>query len=703
MTSDRRKPPTGVEALFATAVGLSAFLLFTVQFLTGKKLLPWFGGVPSVWAVCLVFFQVLLFAGYLFAHLVATRLPAPRQRVAHLALVGAALASLAVQAVAWPAPLLPAASYKPVAGDAPVGALLRLLATSVGAPFLALASTGPLLSSWFARLRPDRSPWRLYALSNAGSLAGLLAYPFLLEPGLALPAQGRLVAAGFALFAILAGAAAILAGRGASEPASRPLANAARPGRARTLLWVALAAVPSLLLVAVTNQITLEIAVVPLLWVLPLALYLLSFILCFERPGFAHRGVFVPLAMGASALAAWALGQGPDLPLAAQAGILGLLLFAYATALHGELVRLRPAPAFLTRFYLAVSAGGAAGGLLASLVAPVVFPALWELPVAVVAGALLLAVRVLADEPAWLYRSPWRHRPALLLFLAWILGLGWTFSEQARDQVSTAMRTSRNFYGWFRVTREAYPAGVARSLKHGRISHGIQFETEPWSERPTTYYGELTGVGLALRLHPRRGDGAGPLRVGVVGLGTGSVAVYARPGDSWRFYEINPEITALSKGVDPLFTYLARAPSPVEVSPGDARLSLEREAPRRFDVLVLDAFSSDAIPLHLVTREAFDLWFSHLADGGILAVHISNRFLDLGPVVRRLAVERRAGFAMVLSQREGLEIWPTRWVLMAEKPETLERPGFAAFASDPPAPGPLFTDDYSNLLRILRW
>jgi hypothetical protein len=693
----RARAPRGAYAL---TVFLSALLLFEVQFILAKHLLPWFGGGAAVWTTCMLFFQVLLLLGYAYAHALV-RQPAARQRALHTALLAAALALLVARAVSWPSPLTPGDASRPANGDAPVTGILGLLASAVGLPYLALAATGPLLQSWYARTFPG-SPYRLYALSNLGSLIGLLAYPLVVEPLFAVPAQARLWAVGFLLFATSAGICAWTVDGSGTAPS---VAAGPPPGIALGLLWFSLAFVPSLMLLAVTNQLCQEIAVFPLLWMLPLGLYLLSFVLCFEYERFYRREPFLGALIVAAAVGTVALYRGTNVGALGQVAAFGGVLLAYGLVCHGELARLKPAPARLTTFYIVVASGGAAGGVVSALVAPRIFPAFFELHVALWSGAALMLVAVVRDPDSPMRRGP--QAPALrVAALLWVIVLGVGLGIHMQDATLGAERVVRNFYGVLRVLRDepGTPDEVVK-LKHGRIYHGLQYA---WAERRfgvTTYYGPLSGVGLALRRHPRRLRGE-PLRVGVVGLGTGTLAAYANEGDLFRFYEINPEVIALSRGAHPAFTYLQDCRGQVDVVPGDARLSLEGEAPQGFDVLVVDAFSSDAIPVHLLTREALLLYFRHLRPpDGVLVLHVSNRFLDLRPVVRGLAgrLDLRAS---LVSDPGRPGFWPSEWILLdAGRGAVLDDPDVRAASIELPThePGlPVWTDTHSDLLRVVR-
>jgi hypothetical protein len=763
--------------VFALTIFLSAFLLFQIQPLIGKAILPWFGGAPAVWTTCMLFFQLLLLGGYAYAHGVASRLSPRAQRRLHVAFLLAAVLGLAAGAVFSGSPVLPAPGWKPSDPSHPVLRILAVLSLAVGLPYFLLATTGPLLQAWFARVHPGASPYRLFALSNAGSLLGLATYPFLIEPRLPLHAQGTVWAAGFAAFAACC---AVCAGRfarsGEAVAAGVPATDAepeAAPSVQRRLLWFALAACASAMLLAATNQICQEVASFPFLWVLPLSLYLLSFILCFEREGFYRRGVFGPAFVVALGTAALVLSQGFLVSLPKQVAAHTFALFAVCIVCHGEVARGKPGPRHLTAFYLMISAGGAAGGLLVAIVAPRVFNGFWEYHWTLWAAGLLAIVVLVLDPGSWLrVGRPWpalatllatlvlaaavrrgeifeavvsffsrgvfagaRHaalvagvvllaaaalwftrafwwRPGQPYFAAGCLVLslalmGTVLLSDVEDFRRDAVLLTRNFYGVLTVEEEnkEFPEMHLLKLRNGRIVHGFQYVTPAKRDHPTSYYSPRSGVGLAILKHPHRDLG---LRIGVVGLGVGTVASFARLGDTVRFYDINPEVVRLSLGEPRVFTYVADCMGKVEVVPGDARLSLERELrerkPQGFDVLVVDAFSSDSIPVHLLTREAMAVYIAHLASpDGILVIHISNRYLELKPVVRALADAFACDASLVDVSDDG-SYWGSTWVLLAPQGDVLARSGIDDDAEElePNKVVRLWTDDYSNLFQVVK-
>lgn len=684
---------------YATAIFLGAFLLFQIQPMVGKLILPWFGGTPAVWTTCMLFFEVLLLGGYLYAHWLTQVLSQRWQVMVHLLLLALALLAL---------PMTLRINLRPVGGADPVPAILVLLAANVGLPYLVLSATSPLLQVWFGLARPGVSPYPLYALSNLGSLLALVSYPFVIEPALALRTQATLWAVGFAGFAVLCGYCAVrtwhLAPATAGAGGDGSPAAEAPPGWAAMLLWLGLSACGSALLLAVTNQLCWDVAVVPFLWVLPLTLYLLTFILCFQSARWYVRPVVWPLLAVAVWCMTWLWTKGVDAAIWKQ--VLGFCggMFICCMACHGELVRLKPGPRYLTRFYLLVAAGGALGGVLVTLVAPRLFRSYFELHLAIwTCCALTLAAFWLQWHPLRRRVPLWQFSGVLGLTMLPLAFLAQVLSAQAQRALADNLFLERNFYGVLRVREyeEMDPTAHYLSLQHGRISHGIQFTWEGKRRLPTTYYGEKSGIGLAIRQFPRKS----PLRVGVVGLGTGTIAAYGTQGDTYRFYDINPLVASLATTV---FHYLSDSPARCEIVLGDARLSLEREPPGQLDILALDAFTGDAIPVHLLTREAFAVYRKCLKPDGVLAVHVSNRYLRLEPVV--LAAADDLGMRSVLidsrASDDDTRVYTSDWVLV-----TNNHP-FLALEAIRQAATPagkltrrrcLWTDDFSNIFQIVKY
>ena len=685
---------------YAATIFLSSFLLFLVQPLVARLILPWFGGTAAVWTTCMLFFQMLLLAGYAYAHASSAKLAPRAQALLHSVLLAAAVATL---------PIAPGEGWKPSGAEEPISYILLLLLVAVGLPYFLLAATSPLLQAWFARARPGDNPYRLFAVSNLASLLALVAYPFVVEPYLSNGGQVAGWSWLFAAFAVPCAALAWLSAnplRSASLPVgslpvgSLPLEGEGRggggtaqelaPRRADYFLWLALSATGSVLLLAVTNHITQNVASIPLLWLAPLTLYLLTFILAFEGRMYRFEVFW-------SVLLVWIVGMGwlivdtdYQFELALQLGMYLSGLFVACMFCHGELYRSRPAARHLTAFYLTVSAGGALGGVLVAVVAPLAFDAYYELGLGLVALALLAALRCapLHDFARW---------GSLVVLMA---AAGCAAYDGLRFQRDVRV-SERNFYGVLRV-KEYGTAGNEdhqRRLLHGVILHGEQYLHDSLRTMATTYY--QSGSGIAAAIASKHVLPAN--RVGVIGLGAGTLAAYGRSGDVYRFYDINPQVIAVAKSE---FTFLADSDARIEVALGDARLNLEREPPQNFDVLAVDAFSGDSIPVHLITREALGVYLRHVKPDGIVAFHVSNRFLKLAPVVARLAKEHGAR-ALAVYEWGGEEGDRTQsdWVLVSRDPQALKATEIEEAKPEALEDDALlrtWTDDYSNLVQILK-
>jgi SAM-dependent methyltransferase len=662
-----------------------------------KEILPWFGGSAGVWTTCMLFFQLSLLGGYAYAHWLSHS----RHRWVHIVVLAASVLMFRIIPSDW---------WKPADGQDPIFRILCLLTATVGLPYFTLASTSPLLQSWYARQHRAGMPYRFFALSNFASMLALLSYPVAVEPRLSLHAQAWGWSAGFlictALNYGLFRQSAVFSTDGADGADGEPALPEAPPGKRVRVIWVLLPACASALLLAVTNHITQNIAAIPLLWVLPLGVYLLSFILTFEGTRWYHRRSFLALfavALGAMGYAADQRSDLDDIRVLVPVFMAGL--FVCCMVCHGELARSRPSPRWLTSFYLRVALGGALGGLFVAILAPAVFPALVEFPLLLTftPAAILWLLATDSTRATAMPRQGWRRVPGLrgipprilwILSLAGVIALGGYLVKGEWTELASARLLSRNFYGALRVADDAQ-FGV-RELAHGTISHGEQYLDPAKRRRPLTYYAPGTGIGMLMTDLAKRG----PIRLGVIGLGTGSMAAWGRVGDTVRFYEINERVLYIARTQ---FTFLADCGSRVDVVLGDARLSLEREPSQRFDVLVVDAFSGDSIPVHLLTREAFAVYFRHLKPDGILAVHVSNSYLDLSPPVAALA--RGLGREAHLVENEEddtTRTFPADWVLVGDHES--ERFPWIKNTETEIAPSPglrIWTDDFSNLWQIL--
>jgi hypothetical protein len=790
------------NALLAVVVFLGAFLLFSVQLLLGKYILPWFGGTAGVWATCLFFFQTTLLAGYGYAHGSVGRFSLRLQTRVHIAVLVVSLVLMAVAGFVWPSPITPGSWWKPHSGEIAVLLILRLLLVSVGAAVTVLATTGPLMQHWFSRMYPGKSPYRLYALSNAGSLLGLLSYPLAMERWLRLNTQAWLWCGGFAVYALATIALAVkmsgvespllaTSARSGAPGSSADLADdasssasslgerSAAPTLNTKLQWFGLSALGSLMLLAISRFITADLAPVPLLWMLPLAVYLLSFVICFDHPRWYRQGVFHPLLLAA---ALFTLTFYRGLGLGLWVFIAGFLVTEFACCMfcHGELFRRRPQAEHLTSFYLMIALGGVAGSAFVNLVAPFIFLGNWEMHLGISASLVAMAAIATMDKSSWANRK----NPFIAAALgAWIIlaacfwlsgdahslkqflshgvwsvvtgvtllltamavrakGVGSLLEEQApkltRGSLFTAVAAAslvliwagtaqyrqarwahRNFYGTLYVSEKTMPDSRfnANVFTHSSTLHGLQFENPQLRAYPTTYYNKTSGIGLLLMNFPRHGanGSASSLRFGGIGLGAGTLATYAQTGDVFRFYEIDPEVVSVASGKDGYFSYLSDSKAHVELVDGDGRISMERELaegkPQGYDIFVVDAFNGDAVPVHLLTQEAFELYMKHLRDErSVIAVHITNRAVELASVVA--AEAQHFGLNLLYVNAPGVTnqqipdevISPNQWILLSRSKDALSAPALVQ------ASKPLhlrkglhfWTDDQNNLLQILR-
>ena len=666
--------------VYAATIFLSAFLLFQVQPLIAKFILPWFGGSAAVWSAALLFFQLVLVAGYLYAHCLVRYLKPKQQFFLHSGLLAASLATL---------PILPSATWKPHGGDDPTLRILLLLGATIGLPYGLLAATSPLLQAWYLRTHAEAIPYRLFALSNFGSMLALLTYPTLFEPRLALGNQAMLWSGGYVAFA----AACALAGWRSSTGADTRTDGHPEPALTSRLLWIGLAACASTMLLAVTSHLTQNLAPIPLLWVVPLSLYLLSFILCFESDRLYNRIVFLPLLVVSLALFTYGDYQfenNGDVKRRLIPALCGAL-FICCMVCHGELARRKPHPRYLTQFYLMVSIGGAIGGLFVALAAPRLFHSYIELPIAMVACAALVTC-VLWNETGIAIRTA-----MATVTLGFAIYLGYNEVKKDRAFVLSA----RNFYGVLRVRDD--PDTEARTgqrvLVHGTINHGTQL-LRPGSARiATSYFGIRSGISRGIRA---KGD-AGPVRIGILGLGAGVTAALARAADTLHYYEINPLVVDIAQNQ---FGFWRACPAQKQLFLGDGRLTLERMPSEQLDFLAMDAFSSDAVPVHLLTRQAYATYQRHLKPDGILAINISNRYLNLEPVVAQAASDVGMSGVVVNDDGEDFDYYnASTWILLSKSPKIFEHANFQDRSVDRLEVKPGFrpwTDDYSNILQILK-
>jgi MFS family permease len=654
-----------------------------VQPIIAKQILPWFGGSAAVWTTCLVFFQSVLLAGYAYADL-TLRLGARRQALLHVGLLALSLAFL---------PILASSGWKPQGGEQPVLRILLLLLVTIGLPYFLLSTTTPLLQSWYWRRFHSAVPYRLFALSNLASLIALLGFPLVFEPAFDLRQLGWGWSFVFVGFAFLCAATAWLSVNGFSHFEKDVKKERDKPSTASQLQWLALSAMGSAMLLAVTNHVTQNVASVPFLWVLPLALYLISFIFAFDHPRWYLRPAFIAaMAVLLPAMAYYV----PSLDLKVVVPLYLVGLFASCMFCHGELARLKPDPAYLTRFYLMMSLGGALGAVLVAIVAPMTLPGYFELGIALVLLALLFTMRLRGPAGA---RSPavWGGVAISIATLVLVVRGAYDYSTGVRVM-------ERDFYGVVRTADHANPVPY-RSMYHGSIMHGGQLLGDAFRNTPADYFSPGSGYGRVFRslreMNPHK-----PLQVGIIGLGAGVVGAWMRPGDALTFYEISPRVVDIARSE---FTFLSDTFAKSEIMMGDGRLSLEREPPRGYDVLGIDAFSGDSIPMHLVTREAMASYVRHIKPDGVIVFQATNRFIDLLPVVKRLASEfglEAVNIGDVPDGEEGPEYWysSTDQIVVTRNKKLLAWPAIAE-ASEPIADRPdlpTFTDSHYNLLRILK-
>ena len=670
---------------YAGTIFLSAFLLFLVQPIIAKQILPWFGGSSAVWTTALVFFQSILLAGYAYADL-TTRLGVRRQTVLHIGLLVLSLATL---------PILASSDWKPRGDEEPILRILLLLTITIGLPYFLLSTTTPLLQSWYWQRFRSGVPYRLFALSNFASLLALLGFPFLFEPWFGLVEMGWAWSIAYGVFVLVCATTAWASLRNTrhtregdgAQPARRAgAAIAAAPTWATQLTWLAFAAMASIMLLAVTNHVTQNITSVPFLWVLPLSIYLLTFILTFDHPRWYRRGLFIAALAVLAPTMAWLISS---LELKRAAPVFFAGLFIACMFCHGELARLKPDPRWLTRFYLMLSVGGALGAVLIAIVAPLVLPGYFEVNIALTLLTLLLSLRM---------RGYWR-----LAGLA-IFSVTAFFAVRGAQEYARDVRVmERDFYGVVRTRDRADPAPY-RSMLHGAIVHGGQLLGDEFRNRPSDYFGPSSGYGRLFEalnaLYPQ------PRKVGIIGLGAGVLASYGRKGDEFVFYEISPRVIDVANDE---FTFLRDSAASIAVVLGDGRLSLERASPQRYDVLGVDAFAGDSIPMHLVTREAMALYVKHLAENGVIVFQATNRYIDIMPVVKRLAGE--FGMQAVLVSdvpgfRSGAEYWlsPTDQVLVTRNASLLQADSlrYVATPVEDRADLKTFTDAHHNLFRVLK-
>lgn len=722
---NRAKKDSKIAMLFsiwcAIAILLSAFLVFQIQPVFSKMILPWFGGGPAVWTACLMFFQLTLLAGYAYAFSINRLLPIKGQAIAHLALVFASFLFL---------PIIPVDSAKPADGAFPILRILWVLVSSIGLPYFLLSSTAPLFQAWYAAKLPGRIPYRLYALSNLGSLVALLSFPFIIEPMMNSTLQAYAWSAGFITFGVFTGLLTIVIFRTNNDaliavPEALLSANGDNNGSKVTLknwlVWISLAAIGSFTLLSISNHLSQELTVSPLMWVLPLSLYLITFIINFDRPQWYNRQAWsIASLIGIFAFASLknaklndrfdALFDNLGIKLSVgdyeydvivQSSFSLASLFLICMIAHGELVRIKPTANRLTSFYMAMSTGGAIGGLAVAVLCPYLFTTFFETPLSLIIG-LGLALWIICQ--AGFHKTLPTSIGLSIAAIAMGLYLSTTILESDWNGVNdnTSIKY-RNFYGTLRVDIENSDNSELRGLRlyHGNTFHGFQFTDPEKRKYPTTYYAPNSGLGAAFK-HLQKNNKS--LRIGIVGLGTGTTAIYGRKNDYFHFYEINPDVIKIAENT---FSYLDICEAKVETTLADARIAMEREQNQKYNLIVLDAFSGDGIPAHLLTVEAFDVYKKHLTPQGIVAVHISNRYLNLFPVVAGNAGHHKLEMVYIehLPNDSGSEEASSDWILLTNNHEFIEDKEVQELSQDPRQwySSPIkWTDQYSNLIEVMK-
>lgn len=697
---------------YSIAIFIGSFLLFQVQPIAARYILPWFGGGASVWTTCMLFFQVFLLGGYAYAYLLTKYLPLRKQVVLHLLLLACSLIVL---------PITPAEAWKPIDAYNPAWRILLLLFFTIGGPFLLLSSTGPLIQMWFAGERPGQSPYRLFALSNFAALLALLTYPFLVEPHLGLDIQTKFWSLGYILYVVAVGWCAALIYQGAAQNrrAEEPVQKREiHSGGSPVFLWLVLSACGVIVLLASTNELTQNIFPVPFLWILPLSLYLVSFILCFDSDRWYVRRIWVTVFFLSFLPAVFLLHLGKVNGLAHAIFLNSVTLFSACMICHGELARLKPSPKFLASFYLMIAFGGALGSVFVNLIAPSFFSRYWEYPIGLFGVYLLAGICRFRDTRKSAPRSERKSRkraqqpettflrnPRTQKVIWGTAGMVFVVFYGITIYVleSNDLMSNRNFYGRLHVTETENNSGiVVRSLMDGQIMHGEQIVNPQYRLIPTLYFRYGSGVGVAVRHH----NHVKGLRLGVIGLGVGTIAAYVAQGDTLRFYEINPAVERVARNY---FYFLQDCRADYEIVLGDARISLERELKetggQNFHILVVDAFSNDTIPVHLITREAFSLYWKHLRPDGILAFHISNAYLELSPIVRNFAQMFGKKAISIIDEPDKISSSRSAWVLVTSNEQFINNEKLRKFFSPWPNHQPkklIWTDDYSNLFMALK-
>jgi hypothetical protein len=702
--------------IYSIVIFLSAFLLFQIQPIISRFILPWFGGTPTVWSTAQLFFQILLLGGYAYSHLLTVRWSPHRQTTIHSISLLVAAIFIILMTIYWGVPILPDDRNKPDPLGDPIIHILLILLLGVGLPFFLLSTTGPLLQNWFRLTEKGRSPYHLYALSNAGSMIALISYPFIVEPVMRLKTQAWIWGTLFLIFLFFVGYCAARVRFHLKDVAYIKNIDIGstkyRYGKLKNkslFYWTILASIGSTMLLAITNQISQEVAVFPFLWILPLALYLLTFILCFSSEKWYSRN-FIVLGLSISTALFLLILINYPMNIIIQVILYAALLFFGCMVCHGELYKSRPSAVHLTTFYLMVSLGGALGGLFVNLIAPHIFKGFWELHLSLILLYILLIYSLIKDSSSIMHgKRFWITAPILLGLFAFLT----TFSMLIiRTTVLNVNYISRNFYGIIRVWEPPNkdPSYSKLTMSHGVTLHGYQFRSDELKTTPTSYYGNLSGISKAivsLRWRQQSSYGISSLRVGVVGLGVGTLAAYGQEGDYFRFYEINPDVINIAQGENAYFSYLSDTDADYEIILGDGRLSLENELlneNNHFDILIMDAFSDGAVPTHLLTKEAFSIYFQHLNPDGVLAVNVSNHHLDLVPIVVEQGDYFGYNNVLIRNNISDEANTPSSWIILSKDSSIFESPYLYEYRSNYMVNEnkiKQWTDDYISMYRII--
>lgn len=689
-----------VSIIYVGVITLAAFLLFQVQPIIGKYLLPWFGGSSSVWMVLMFFFQCLLLGGYTYSHLLV-KFPKKVQLIVHFSLLLAGLMYMYFFAQIWSTPITPSASWKPIQNSMPMISLLHILITCIGLPFFILSSTSSLMQYWYGRMYPGKSPYYFYSFSNVASVFALVSYPFLLEPFLSVMKQASVWSFLFSIYAIgfLCSLILFYLSKSCQDETETELEIPDISGKLY-LVWIGYPLCASVLLLAITNHLTMNIANIPFLWIAPLTIYLLSFIITFSSKDLYNRRLLSVLYIAISIVLMAVLMFPAVFHLFFQIFICLVHLFIACLLCHGEVYRLRPDPKDLTIFYFCISLGGALGGVIVNLIAPIVFDMYLELYIALFIS-IIISIKILRGKVKQNVLPLKKSRYILMVEVAIIVICMAYFFNAFSTRTKSLLDVKRNFYGVIQITQKKIYGSMLNIMINGHTVHGVQYVADNKKRIPTTYYSQDSGVGQLLSVYRKAYDDK-PVRVGAIGLGVGTIASYASFGDYYCFYEINPQVVSKAKKY---FSYLSDSKANVDVRIGDGRLLMERELVRgdqqKYHIIVVDAFTGGAIPAHLLTTEAFSIYNDYIDPGrGVLAFHISNKYFNLTPLLANFAAQYSYNAKYFATKGDGIYSKSSVWIVMSKDSFLVDE--YFREQSQPGGAVRLWTDDYSNLFDILR-